>query len=204
VDIKDLSIHGAYEIVPSFHLDDRGAFWEWYRFDKLEEVLGYPLNLQQANGSISKQGVLRGLHFADVDPGQAKYVTCVNGEVLDFIVDIRIGSPTFGKWESISLTSKQMNSVYIAEGLGHAFLALTEGAVVNYLVSGVYNPSKEHGVNPLDPAIGLVFPAEMKLTLSEKDQSAPTLTEATAQGILPTWEEAMHKYENLSLKGDAK
>lgn len=199
VDIRGLSIQGAFEITPKVHLDDRGGFWEWYRFDELEAVLGHSLDLKQANGSVSKKGVLRGLHFADVHPGQAKYVSCVHGEVLDFIVDIRLGSPNFGKWDSVTLTAENRNAVYLAEGLGHAFLSLTEGATVNYLVSGVYNPSAEHGINPLDPTIDLVFPEGAELILSLKDQEAPTLEEAKQMGILPSWEEAQTRYDQLRL-----
>ena len=199
MNIRGLSIQGAFEITPQVHQDERGGFWEWYRFDELEAVLGHPLDLKQANGSVSKKGVLRGLHFADVYPGQAKYVSCVHGEVLDFIVDIRLGSPNFGQWDSVKLSSESRNAVYLAEGLGHAFLSLTEGATVNYLVSGVYNPSAEHGINPLDPTIDLVFPERAELILSLKDQEAPTLEEAKQMGILPSWEEAQTRYDQLRL-----
>lgn len=194
MDIRKLAIEGAFEITPKVHHDDRGGFWEWYRFDKLEEVLGHSLQLRQANGSVSKKGVLRGLHYANVNPGQAKYVTCVQGEVIDFIVDIRKGSTTYGKWDSVILSSDNRNAVYLAEGLGHAFLSLTDGATVNYLVSGVYDPSSEHGINPLDPEIGLQFPESVELILSEKDQAAPSLRAAETLGILPTWEQAQAKY----------
>lgn len=197
MDIKGLSIPGAFEINPLVHEDERGGFWEWYRFDKLARVLGHSFDLKQANGSVSKLGVLRGLHFADVNPGQAKYVSCVKGEVLDFVVDIRVGSPSFGKWDSVKLSAEKRNAVYLAEGLGHAFLSLTEGAIVNYLVSGVYNPTAEHGINPLDPNIGLIIPDGTELILSAKDREAPSLEEASSMGILPTWDEAQTKYERL-------
>jgi dTDP-4-dehydrorhamnose 3,5-epimerase len=192
--VKSLAINGATEFIPQVHHDERGSFLEWYRYDALEAELGYNLSLKQGNASVSQRGVLRGLHFADVNPGQAKYVTCVSGEVIDYIVDVRIGSPTYGEWVSVLLSSDSRNSVYIAEGLGHAFLSLHDGAALNYLVSGIYNPEIEYGINPLDSDIGLEFPKGTKIILSEKDRDAPTLRKAESLGILPSWEESVEKY----------
>jgi len=176
----------AYEITPILRKDGRGLFFESYRFDRLAEVLGHPLTLRQGNTSVSKKGVVRGIHYADVPLGQAKYVTCTHGAVLDFIVDIRVGSPTFGQWDSVQLDDVDFKSVYLSEGLGHAFIALTEGAVVSYLVSDVYQPQREHGIDPLDTTIGLVFPPEAgEPRLSPKDVEAPSLEEAVAAGLLP-------------------
>ena len=101
--IRELSIADAYEITPILRQDDRGSFLEWYRFDLLQEAVGHPLQLRQANTSVSKHGVVRGIHFADIPPGQAKYVTATHGAVLDYVVDIRVGSPTFGAWDSVRL-----------------------------------------------------------------------------------------------------
>ena len=189
--IRDLMIQGGYEITPRIHADDRGSFLEWYRFDRLAEAVGHPLSLRQANTSVSRRGVVRGIHFADFPIGQAKYVTVTHGAVLDFVVDIRLGSPTFGQWDAVRLDDVDRRAVYIAEGLGHAFVALTEGAVVSYLVTDVYNPAAEHAISPLDPTIGLEFPAEAgEPLLSEKDAAAPTLQLAAELGLLPTWDAA--------------
>ncbi|WP_414171175.1 dTDP-4-dehydrorhamnose 3,5-epimerase family protein [Clavibacter tessellarius] len=171
---------------PVQRTDDRGVFLEWYRFDEIQEAVGHPLDLRQANMSVSKRGVVRGIHFADVPRGQAKHVKAVSGAVLDFIVDIRVGSPTFGQWDSVRLDTETHRAVYISEGLGHCFVALTDDAAVTYLVSDVYNPTAEHGIDPLDPEIGLVFPEEAgEPLLSPKDTDAPTLAEAAAAGLLP-------------------
>lgn len=184
--IRELSVPDAYEITPILRKDGRGVFFESYRFDRLAAVLGHPLTLRQGNTSVSKKGVVRGIHYADVPLGQAKYVTCSHGAVLDFIVDIRVGSPTFGQWDSVQLDDVDFKSVYLSEGLGHAFIALTEGAVVSYLVSDVYQPQREHGIDPLDATIGLVFPPEAgEPLLSPKDLEAPSLEEAVAAGLLP-------------------
>ena len=186
--IRELSVSGAFEITPKLHRDDRGVFLEWYRHDVLAEAVGHPLDLRQANTSISARGVLRGIHFADVPVGQAKYVTATRGAVIDFAIDIRVGSPTFGQWDSVLLDTLDRRAILLAEGLGHAFVALEDDSTVSYLVSDVYRPGAEHGINPLDPAIGLDLPFGIDdLRLSPKDLEAPTLDEALAAGALPDW-----------------
>ncbi|MBK5237541.1 MAG: dTDP-4-dehydrorhamnose 3,5-epimerase family protein [Actinomycetales bacterium] len=200
--IRELSIPDSYEITPTQISDDRGAFLEWYRFDRLEETIGHSLNLRQANTSVSKRGVVRGIHFADIPVGQAKYVTCNSGVVLDFVIDIRVGSPTFGSWDSVLLDTVDRRAIYLAEGLGHAFVALTDEATVSYLVSDIFRAEREHGINPLDPAIGLTFPvAAEDLLLSPKDVAAPSLEAAAAAGLLPTWLAAKAYYETLTTEG---
>ena len=200
MDVTGLKIPHSYVVTPKVHSDDRGDFWEWYKFDQLAEHVGHPLSLRQANASVSKRGVFRGIHFAELNPGQAKYVSCPVGEVLDIVVDIRVGSPTFGQVETVLLNDKNRKAVYLAEGLGHGFIALTENAVVNYLVSGVYNPQREHGINPLDPALGLTEVEKIKISLSPKDLEAPSLHQAQEIGLLPTWEDSLARYEQLSIE----
>jgi dTDP-4-dehydrorhamnose 3,5-epimerase len=183
VQIRQLSIPDSYEITPIQRADDRGVFLEWYRHDLLEQAVGHSLDLRQANTSTSRKGVVRGIHFADIPPGQAKYVTATHGAVLDFVIDIRVGSPTFGQWDSVRLDDVDRRAIYLSEGLGHAFVALTDDATVSYLVSDTYSPTREHGIDPRDSEIGLVFPAEAgELLLSPKDTDAPTLSEAAAAG----------------------
>jgi dTDP-4-dehydrorhamnose 3,5-epimerase len=189
--IRELSIAGAFELTPRQFPDDRGVFWEWYRFDALAEAVGHPLDLRQGNGSVSKRGVVRGIHFADVPPSQAKYVTVTRGAVIDYIIDIRVGSPTFGQWEAVRLDTVDRRAVYIGEGLGHAFVSLEDDSTVTYLVSEVFNPQAERGITPLDATVALEFPDEAgEPLLSPKDLDAPTLLEAEAAGLLPTWEVA--------------
>jgi dTDP-4-dehydrorhamnose 3,5-epimerase len=198
VHIRELSIADAYEITPVQHADDRGVFLEWYRFDKLEQTIGHALNLRQANTSVSRRGAVRGIHFADLPPGQAKYVTVAHGAVLDYVIDIRVGSPTFGHWESVLLDTIDRRAVYLSEGLGHAFVALTDDATVSYLVSDTYKPGVEHAINPLDPTIGLGFPTDVgDLLLSPKDTGAPTLAESATRGVLPQWDASRSYYESL-------
>lgn len=197
--IRELSIPDTYEITPKQHADDRGVFLEWYRFDKLAEVVGHPLDLAQGNTSVSKKGTVRGIHFAQIPPSQAKYVTALRGAVLDFVIDIRVGSPTFGKWDAVLLDDLDRKAVYISEGIGHCFVALTSNATVSYLVNATFNPEREFGINPLDPQIGLKFDVkESNLLLAPKDIAAPSLAEAAEQGLLPTWDEAKAYYSSLN------
>ncbi|MGK4581329.1 dTDP-4-dehydrorhamnose 3,5-epimerase [Kitasatospora sp. HPMI-4] len=193
---RELAIEGAFEVTPQLHGDPRGLFTEWYRFDKLAEVVGHPLRLAQANLSVSARGVVRGVHFADVPPGQAKYVTCVRGAVLDVVVDLRVGSPTFGRWEGVRLDDVDRRAVYLPEGLGHGFCALTDDATLSYLCSATYNPTGEHGIHPLDPDLAIDWPAGTPL-LSAKDESAPGLAEALAQGLLPSYQACKDYTESL-------
>jgi dTDP-4-dehydrorhamnose 3,5-epimerase len=197
--IRPLSIEGAFEVTPAQHRDPRGVFLEWYRFDALAAAVGHPLDLAQANLSTSAKDVVRGIHFADVPPGQAKFVTCVSGAVLDVIVDIRVGSPTFGTWEAVRLDDDDRRAVYLAEGLGHAFCSLTEGATVTYLCSSTYRPGHEHGIDPLDRELDIAWPVTKPL-LSDKDAGAPSLAEARSSGLLPEYETCLTFTEDLSVR----
>jgi dTDP-4-dehydrorhamnose 3,5-epimerase len=196
VKIRSLSIEGAFEITPQQHGDPRGLFLEWYRHDRLAEAVGHPLRLAQANMSVSARGVVRGIHLADVPPGQAKYVTCPRGAVLDVIVDLRVGSPTFGRWEGVRLDDVDRRAVSIAEGLGHGFCALTDDATLAYLCSTTYNPTAEHTVHPLDPTLGIDWPADAP-TLSARDEAAPDLAQARAAGLLPAYDTCRAYIETL-------
>lgn len=196
--IRQLSIADAYEATPVVHADARGAFFEWYRFDELERVVGHPLDLRQANTSISRRGTVRGIHFADIPRGQAKYITVPRGSVLDFVVDIRVGSQTYGEWDSAVLDDVDHRALYLSEGLGHLFVALEENTIVSYLVSDVYNPAAEHGLNPFDPTLGLEFPDDLgELLVSDKDKDAPTLAELKSANALPTIDQARAFYDSL-------
>ncbi|HEY6798909.1 MAG TPA: dTDP-4-dehydrorhamnose 3,5-epimerase [Kineosporiaceae bacterium] len=121
----------------------------------LAGVLGHPLQLAQANWSTSRRGVIRGIHYTEVPPGRAKYVTCVRGAVLD----VRVGSLTFGHHDAVRLDTASPRAIYLAEGPGHGFCALTDDASVLYLCSTRYHPSRERSIHPLDPDLALPWPA---------------------------------------------
>jgi len=193
---RELSVPGAWEITPTVHGDDRGAFFEWFSDREFAAMTGHRLDLRQANTSVSSAGVLRGLHFAQLPPSQAKYVTCLRGAVLDVVVDIRVGSPTFARWDSVLLDDKDHRSIYISEGLAHGFVALQDDSTVSYLCSAGYSPQREHTICPTDPVIGVDWPVTDP-TLSDRDAAAPTLAEVQAAGLLPTWDDAQAYVDGL-------
>lgn len=201
--IKELAIRPAWVLTPRQHIDERGAFLETFQAATLEEIVGHRLSVAQVNCSVSKKGTLRGIHFADVPPSQAKYVTCLHGAVIDVVVDIRVGSPTFGGWDSVRLDDQDKRSLYVAEGLGHAFMAITDDATVSYICSEPFAPGREHGINPLDPAIGIDWPTGIEPLLSSKDEAAPTLEEAQLSGLLPPYADCESFYAELRNRGRA-
>ena len=197
MDIRELKVPDAYEFTPRQHRDDRGVFLELFTTGSFADAIGHPLQLAQSNCSVSSRGTLRGIHFAQLPPGQAKYVTCVAGAGLDVIVDIRVGSPAFGEWDAVVLDETDRRAVYVAEGLGHAFLAMSDNATLLYLCSDVHRPTREHGLHPLDPAIGVDWPRDVRPLLSPKDAGAPTLAEAQTEGLLPSYDETQAYYASL-------
>jgi dTDP-4-dehydrorhamnose 3,5-epimerase len=197
VEARELKVSDAWEFTPRVFGDDRGAFLEWFKSDVFAATVGQELTIRQANHSISRRGVVRGVHFALVPPGQAKYVYCPQGSVLDIVIDIRVGSPTFGQWDAVQLDDVDRRAVYLSEGLGHAFMALQDESVVTYLCSTGYAPTREFGTHPLDPDLGLPWPADIPPVLSDKDAEAPTLAEAAQQGQLPIYAECQEFYRSL-------
>lgn len=198
---EPLDIKGAFVITPRQFPDDRGVFLEGFRGDKLEEHLGHRPDIVQTNISVSSRGTVRGIHFADIPPGQGKYITAISGSLIDYIIDIRVGSPTYGQWTSVLLDTVDRKAVYLSEGLGHAFCALEDNTTAVYLCTAVYNPTGEHGIHPLDPEVGLTFPEGIEPLLSPKDAAAPTLAEGAATGLLPMYADCAAYIASLRLSG---
>jgi dTDP-4-dehydrorhamnose 3,5-epimerase len=185
-----LSIEGSWVFTPQKFDDDRGSFHEVFKLSSISEALGIDFQVKQVNQSVSKAGVIRGIHWADVPPGQAKYVFCPRGSIWDIVVDIRVGSPTFGKWDAEVISEQNSKAILIQEGLGHVFLALEDNTVVNYLCSEPYRPSAEHEINPLDAKIGIPFSdkwSSSEFLTSPKDTDAYSLAEAKEKGLLPNY-----------------
>ncbi|MEV6602570.1 dTDP-4-dehydrorhamnose 3,5-epimerase [Kutzneria sp. NPDC051319] len=195
--VRELDIAGSWEFTPPAFPDHRGRFAAPFQGQAFAEAVGHPLRLAQTNHSVSRLGTIRGVHFADVPPSQAKYVYCPAGSLLDVIVDIRVGSPTFGQWTSVLLESEKLNAVYVSEGLGHAFIALAENTAMAYICSEGFNPGAEHGITPMDPALGLPWPSDIEPILSDKDRDAPTLAKAKAAGLLPSYDDCVAYRDKL-------
>lgn len=202
--VRELAVPGAWEITPKLHGDSRGIFFEWLTDKGFTAFAGHRLDVRQANCSTSAAGVLRGLHFAQLPPSQAKYVTCVRGAVFDVVVDIREGSPTFGTWDSVLLDDQDRRSIYISEGLAHGFLALQDDSTVMYLCSAEYNPQREHTICATDPTLGVQWPLVdgAAPSLSERDAAAPSFEDVRASGLLPTWAETQEFIGRL--RGDVR
>ncbi|MEV6816992.1 dTDP-4-dehydrorhamnose 3,5-epimerase family protein [Micromonospora sp. NPDC051296] len=186
MEIRPLTIDGAWLVTPRHHGDDPGLFLEWYQAETFAAAVGRPFPLAQSNISISGRGVVRGIHLVDLPPGQDKYITCVSGAVLDVVVDLRLGSPTFGRWEAVRLDDANRHAVHLDAGLGHAFCALTEPATVVYLCSSPYDPAAERTVNPMDPDLAIDWP-EGPLRMSPRDAGAPSVAQARQAGVLPAY-----------------
>ncbi|MEV8535721.1 dTDP-4-dehydrorhamnose 3,5-epimerase family protein [Streptomyces sp. NPDC051211] len=184
---RELAVPGALEFTPDLHRDDRGLFVS--TFEEREFRPLFPV--RQASQSVSRRGVVRGVHYTAVSPGTEKYVHCPRGAALDFVVDLRVGSPAFGTWDSVLLDEHHFRAVYLPPGVGHAFVALEDHTVMSYLLSAGYVPEHERAVSVLDPALGLPIPAGLTPVLSDRDREALTLAEAAARGLLPFF--ALHE-----------
>ncbi|WP_164415106.1 dTDP-4-dehydrorhamnose 3,5-epimerase family protein [Streptomyces salinarius] len=193
-----MAVKGAYRIRPKKIRDRRGYFFEAFRSETLADIIGYPFVVQQANYSLSHRNTVRGIHSTSVPPGQAKLVTCVRGAVLDVAVDLRVGSPTFGAYDVTHQDEESGTAVYLADGIGHAYLTLTDDTCMNYLCSEAYVPGTMIEVNPFDPEIGIDWELDGPPVISDKDAGAPTLAEAAARGLLPTYDECLARYAALS------
>ena len=195
--VSPLQIDGSWLIELSKFQDSRGYFFESFREDVGEKYFGRKFQVKQSNTSVSKKGSVRGIHYALVPPGQAKYVQCQKGSIIDYVIDIRIGSPTFSQFTEIKLSAEKPQAIFIEEGLAHAFVALEDETVVTYLVSENYSPDREKGINPFDSDIKINWPA-INLELSEKDKLANSLEVAGNQNLLPTFDDCKSFIKSLN------
>ncbi|MFE1951204.1 dTDP-4-dehydrorhamnose 3,5-epimerase family protein [Streptomyces sp. NPDC059524] len=191
VEVRSLAVSGCFEFTPPVFRDERGLFVSPLQQQAFTDVLGHPFPIAQTNHSRSARGVMRGVHFPATPPGQAKYVHCSRGRGLDVVVDIRLGSPTFGAWDTVEMDTETFRAVYIPDGVGHAFLALEDDTVMTYLVSSPYRADLEREIDPLDPELGLPWPKDMQFIFSQRDTGSLSLAEAKARGILPRYEDCL-------------
>jgi dTDP-4-dehydrorhamnose 3,5-epimerase len=168
-------LDGPKLIEPKVLGDERGFFCEVYRRNVFSE-LGISEELIQDNHSRSGRGVVRGMHF-QVGPGISKLVRCPRGTILDVMVDLRRGSPTFGQWEAFELSDQNMHLAYCPIGFAHGFCVLSDEADVVYKQSGYYDPELERGIRYDDPDVGIEWPPGLELVPSERDAVAPLLRE---------------------------
>ena len=192
-----LKISGSWIIEFQKFDDNRGHFYESIKEEDFQKPIGRQLSIKQTNTSSSSKGSVRGIHYALVPPSQAKLVQCQRGSIKDYVIDIRVGSPTFGEFEAIELNENAPTAIFIEEGLAHAFVALENNTIVTYYVSEKFNPEREKGINPFDKTLNVKWP-DLELILSEKDKSAISLDEAKSQGILPLFDECKAFIKSLN------
>lgn len=188
---SDVSLAGVKLVDIRSFPDSRGSFMETYKRSDFEAG-GIDCQFVQDNQSVSRKGVLRGLHFQIKHP-QAKLMRVVVGAIFDVAVDLRPQSPTYGKWEGVTLSADNQCQLFIPRGFAHGFLALSDVAVVFYKCDDVYHPGDEGGIAWNDPQLAVIWPAlegddvfdASKLILSEKDAHHPTLAQLTEEGRLP-------------------
>ncbi|WP_329224175.1 dTDP-4-dehydrorhamnose 3,5-epimerase [Streptomyces sp. NBC_01485] len=195
--VRELKVAGAFEFTPTVFPDERGVFVDAFQRRSFVGATGHPFVVAQASQSRSRRGVVRGVHFTAAPPGMAKYVHCTGGRALDLVVDLRVGSPTFGQWDTVLLDQEHSRSTYLPVGVGHAFQALEDDTTMLYLMSGDYRPAVEHAVSPLDPELDLPLDLPGEAVLSPRDRDAPTLAEALRLGILPDYRACLALEERL-------
>jgi dTDP-4-dehydrorhamnose 3,5-epimerase len=164
-------IKGLWVIEPKVFDDTRGYFMETFKKEEFEQNIG-KTDFMQENESKSSFGVLRGLHYQEGDTAQAKLVRVIQGKVWDVAVDLRKGSPTFGKYQAIELSEENKRQFFIPRGFAHGFLVLSETAVFSYKVDNPYSPFTERTLNCMDPDLAIPWPLEQsQLIMSEKDKA---------------------------------
>lgn len=197
---RQLAVRDAIAFTPRVFPDERGLTVSPFQATAFMAATGQVFfRVAQTLHSTSRRSVVRGLHFSTVPPGTVKYVSCPQGSALDIVVDIRLGSPTFKKWDAVLLDQRDFRSVYVPIGVGHAFIALEDNTVMSYLLSGEYVADNELTLSVLDPLLSLPIPEELEPIMSERDRAAPTLAEADAAGILPRYAECEIIEHALSL-----
>ena len=168
-------LEGLVLLEPAVHGDERGFFAETWRADSWPAA-GVDAEFVQDNHSRSRQGTLRGMHF-QTQPGQAKLVRCARGSVVDVAVDLRIDSPTFGEWEAVELSDENMRQLFVPVGFAHGFCVTSEVADFTYRCSNYYDPATEAGIAWNDPEVGIEWPADVEILVSDRDNEAPSLAE---------------------------
>jgi dTDP-4-dehydrorhamnose 3,5-epimerase len=195
--VTPLKIDGSWIIELNKFEDGRGFFYESFREEIAKKYFGREFTIKQSNTSVSKKGSVRGIHYALVPPSQAKYVQCQKGSIVDYVIDIRVGSPTFSQFVEVELNATTPQAIFIEEGLAHAFVALEVETVVTYFVSENYNPEREKGINPFDSDLNIKWP-DINLELSEKDKLAISLKEAQVQNLLPIFDDCKKFIKSLN------
>jgi dTDP-4-dehydrorhamnose 3,5-epimerase len=189
MELTPLGIEGVWLAESPAWKDNRGIFREWFKYEEIKSKTKFDFSVQQANISVSNKGVIRGIHYSLAPEGQAKWITCVSGSIMDVVVDIRPGSPTYKNIEYVHLNSRNERSLLIANGLGHGFISLEENSTIVYLLSSRYSQENEFEIIPTDTDLNIDWHLQLVsgsgLIISTKDSQAPTLKERKQNHQLP-------------------
>ncbi|MEU5656610.1 dTDP-4-dehydrorhamnose 3,5-epimerase family protein [Streptomyces sp. NPDC047737] len=195
---RQLAVDGAFEFRPKVFTDERGLFVSPFQETAARQALGHPLfPVAQTNHSLSRRGTIRGAHYTLTPPGIAKYVYCARGRALDIVIDVRLGSPTYGRSETVLLDQEDFRAVYFPVGVAHAFVALEDRTVMSYMLSGEYVPENELALSVFDPVLELSLPSDLEPVMSERDLAAPTLETAEKSGTLPEYRRCLELERSL-------
>ena len=186
--LQELSISGSFLSTHKVFPDERGLFREWFKSKEIATI-DPKYQVRQANYSLSKKSVIRGIHYSLAPEGQAKLVTCASGSIVDVLVDLRVGSPTYLNTEYIELAEDSGKVIYIPTGVGHGFVVISDSASIVYLTSSEYAPEFERSICPTDPELGINWqlPVGQSGIISAADINAPTLAQAIKSRDIPTF-----------------
>ncbi|WP_418606207.1 dTDP-4-dehydrorhamnose 3,5-epimerase family protein [Georgenia sp. SUBG003] len=189
MNFNELRVAGSWEGVPSVRSDSRGSFFE---IGLLGERFPAPeFGVTQLHGLVSRAGVLRGFHFSDGEAGQSKYVTCVRGRVWDVVLDVRSGSPTFGRWDAVMLDDQRSRTVFVPPGVAHALVSLQDDSTLLFACSRPSGSVEETALDALDPALAVPWPTHdsaglpLRIVRSPRDTGAAKLADLAQAGHLP-------------------
>ncbi len=199
MEVRGLAVEGAFEFRSDVYFDDRGLVATPFELATFEAAHGGALfRVAQTIHSHSQRGVVRGMHYTVTPPGMAKYAYCAAGEALYMVTDIRVGSPTFGRSDTVVMDQRSFRSIYLPVGVANGFVALTADTVISYMISKPYVSGDERALSVLDPELGLPIPDDVELVMAERDRTAITLAEARRLGVLPDYGRCVELDRRLS------
>lgn len=202
LEISELALPGAFLLSPRAVGDEVVVRYETFRQDDVEAAIGRPFAIGYSGLSAAQRLVLRGIHGTAGEDGRARLFACVRGSAVHVVVDLRVGSPEYGRHEMVWLDHRNASGVFVSEGLGHAWLALEDDTVVACHSSRPDTPGVGYTVSALDPALALPWGLTEAPVMSDEDLAAPTAAEALAKGLLPAYEDCLALYDRPALTGD--
>ncbi|WP_331729439.1 dTDP-4-dehydrorhamnose 3,5-epimerase family protein (plasmid) [Streptomyces sp. NBC_01003] len=202
LEISELALPGTFLLSPRAVGDEVVVRYETFRQDDVEDAIGRPFAIRYSGLSAAQRLVLRGIHGTAGEDGRARLFDCVRGSAVHVVVDLRVGSPDYGRHEMVWLNHRDASGVFVSEGLGHAWLALEDDTVIACHSSRPDTPGAGYTVSALDPALALPWGLTGAPVMSDEDLAAPTAAEALAKGLLPAYEDCLALYDRPALTGD--